>query len=365
MNLFRGFGINNNMPNHEPLQEMPTLRNMDKAAGHGLATAARGQSGLVFPSTLRDPDYADRPIIAFQCKYKKEGQPASIFLPCPGGISISDGASYNTINLGTYSAMAKAATAVKDAVKGAVKDGDAGGGVSGLLNKIMSGSSMSEAYRLGVSALPGGSLGALADYGAGAVTNPRTNTAFTGNAMRNFSFTFKLIATSAAESITARDIHSVFRQMVYAKETTSLSLAYPPLWTIKFMSGNQGEKKENPFIPKIHRCYLTSVSSTFNATSNTWRKDQAPLEIDIALSFQEMKILTQDDIVDLEGDEPKRSTTNAVRKALNELGGTANKGRVLGSKYMKSIEGLDGGFGDAVELIPGLQGQLDEAAGGW
>ena len=23
------------------------------------------------------------------------------------------------------------------------------------------------------------------------------------------------------------------------------------------------------------------------------------------------------------------------------------------------------GFGDAVELIPGLQGQLDEAAGGW
>ena len=166
---------------------------------------------------------------------------------------------------------------------------------------------------------PVGGLGALADFGSQQVTNPRTNTAFTGNTIRTFGFTFKLVANSAAESAVARDIHSTFRQMVYAKEVSQLSLSYPPLWTVRFMSGDKGAKKENPFIPKMHMCYLTSISSTFNSTSNTWRKDQAPLEIDVALQFQEMKVLTQDDIVDLEADAPSRDTSNAVGDAVDQF----------------------------------------------
>jgi len=297
-------------------------------AGYGLPSSSIGAGGLVFPSNLRAPDYADRPVISFTCRYKLEAEtPISIFLPCPSGISISDGASYNTIDIGTVSAGLNAAAAVVGAVKGVMGGGSVKGAIGGLKDKVVANSSFSEVARMAAGAMPGGGLGALADFGAQQVTNPRTNTAFTGNTIRTFGFTFKLVANSAAESITAKDIHNTFRQMVYAKEVTALSLSYPPLWTVRFMSGDKGVKKENPFIPRMHMCYLTAVSSTFNSTSNTWRKDQAPLEIDVALQFQEMKILSQDDIIGLEADPPKRDIGNAVRKAVTVLKREASKAK--------------------------------------
>ena len=307
-------------------------------AGYGLPSSAKASAGLVFPSNLRSPDYADRPIISFTCRYKPEAvTPVSIFLPCPSGISINDGAAYNTIDIGIVSAGLNAAATVGKGALAVAGGASAKKEISGMKNRLVANSSFSEVARMAANLSPVGGLGALADFASQEVTNPRTNTAFTGNTIRTFGFTFKLVANSAAESAVARDIHSTFRQMVYAKEVSQLSLSYPPLWTVKFMSGDKGAKKENPFIPRIHMCYLTSISSTFNSTSNTWRKDQAPLEIDVALQFQEMKVLTQDDIVGLEADPPNRDASNIVREALDLFKGEATRLRKAAVKTAEDV----------------------------
>ena len=49
-------------------------------------------------------------------------------------------------------------------------------------------------------------------------------------------------------------------------------------------------------IPKIHFCYLRTVSTTVNPTGGAMRRDGAPNEIDLTLSFVEYKTLKKDDI---------------------------------------------------------------------
>ena len=55
-------------------------------------------------------------------------------------------------------------------------------------------------------------------------------------------------------------------------------------------------------MPKIFQCHLTSLGTIYNATSNIFHADGAPLEKDMSLSFQERKSLTRGDLYDLEGD---------------------------------------------------------------
>ena len=45
-------------------------------------------------------------------------------------------------------------------------------------------------------------------------------------------------------------------------------LAYPPVWNIDFL--NMHTQSDNPYIPKIYSCYLTSVQATFNTTSGAF-----------------------------------------------------------------------------------------------
>ena len=296
---------------------------------------------LVFPSNLMSPDFVDRPTISFQCRDKSQegGPPITIVLPCPGGISINDGASYATVDLGIIGAAASAVMKGVNAGTAAfAEDGTAGAAGMGVIDSIIDQAKKASTTELARGGLQKLGLGETANFATRQVTNPRSNTAFTSNTIRSFSFTFKLVANSAAEAKVAKKIHDTFRRLVYAQRTGVLSLAYPDLWIIRFLSG---EKGENPYIPKIHKCYLTAVSSTFNATSNTWRKDTAPFEIDIGVQFQELKVLTQEDIKELEKDTPDRNSINDVQEVakLAEKAAQAtanallNKGNVVDNLF--------------------------------
>lgn len=261
-------------------------------------TFAPGSERLIFPSEMEEV-FDSRPMINFTCKPSKNiDDKCGIFLPCPTNIAFTDGANYSSIDLGTIGNLA--GEAAGKAIK-LIEEKGIGGALKGAVDTMKSAASGS-AKALAKSALgtvgayEGGQLG----FATKTVTNPRQNTKFDANTLRNFTFSFKLIARTQAEAKRVKDIHTAFRYGVYASATNSEidlgTLKYPPTWVIRFMLGGE----ENPYMPKILRCYLASVGTTFNSTGNTWRVDGAPLEVDITLSFTETRVLTRNDIEKLE-----------------------------------------------------------------
>ena len=167
------------------------------------------------------------------------------------------------------------------------------------------------------------------------VRNPRTNTAFSGNTLRNFQFDFKMIGKSKQEVQEIDAIQRVFREKVYASKlggVSSFMLKYPPKWIIEFLHPNGGE--ELSYMPKIYSCYLTAANTVINASSNTFRdEDMSPYEIDVSLQFQETKILTREEIVDLE----KGVRENEFDEAFNSLTDTVKQLEQGSLKTLKDL----------------------------
>ena len=136
------------------------------------------------------------------------------------------------------------------------------------------------------------------------INNPNTNTTFNNNAIRQFGFNFKMVARSQEESDIIRKIQSKFRYYLYASrgaESNTVTLEYPPVWTIRFMNMDSGT--ENPFIPRIYTSFCTSVNTNFNSTGNIYFTDNAPLEVDLEIQFQETRALNRHDIDFMQNDQ--------------------------------------------------------------
>ena len=273
---------------------------------------------IIDPPTMKFPiDLEDkgRPMIRFTCipSSGDEGN-RSVFFPCPQGVSYSDGGSYTTIDIGIIGTLAKIAategtitekaTQAKDI---ALKEAQAAGGLGATI--------------LALKATGADNIATSVEFANKQVRNPRTNTAFSGNTLRNFQFDFKMIGKSKQEVQEIDAIQRVFREKVYASKlggVSSFMLKYPPKWIIEFLEPKGG--KELTYMPKIYSCYLTAANTVINASSNTFRdEDMSPYEIDVSLQFQETKILTREEIVDLEDgirenefDEAFNSLTDSV-----------------------------------------------------
>ena len=71
------------------------------------------------------------------------------------------------------------------------------------------------------------------------------------------------------------------------------ALQYPPTFKIRMYTSGSEESK---FLPFIQDCYLVNATTSYNETANIFHADGAPVETSIALSFQETKNLTRDDL---------------------------------------------------------------------
>jgi len=292
-----------------------------------------GAEGLMYPLELRNQ--TNRPCIEFTAYDTSSGdvQLKTIWFPCPAGIEINDQASYNTIDLG---ALGGALNTALEAAKGTEGIGGKASAVGkSLINQVKS-ARAGEISALAGMALPG--YGDKLQFKAKTILNPNTNTTFTGNNIRSFSFSFKMIARSEAEAKEIQRIHKTFRKYAYADSNgnqQNLTLRYPPVWRIRFLDG---QKNENKYIPKIYSCYLQGVTSTFNSTSPTFHTDGSPLEVDVNISFQETRVLTRFDIETMGDDENRgigsdglateQNTSEADLARLNEqvaIWETANK----------------------------------------
>ena len=311
----------------------------------GYSNATMDKGALLYPLDLRGAK--DRPVVRFTAHERKSENGGAtqhhIYFPAPPGINFSEGANYNTINLGALGgAAASAISAGADAMKAGGSFGDAisaaGSNIAAQAKSVKKGEALALAAKY--SGVVGDDLKGAIGLATQSVVNPNTNTTFEGNSIRSFSFTFKLVARSKLETETIRKIHNKFRAFAYAdanKNSNNLMLAYPPVWNIDFL--NMHTQSDNPYIPKIYSCYLTSVQATFNTTSGAFHRDGAPLEVDISLGYQETRTLNRQDIIDLEDGQNlaggRGIDQNGIAQTQQSGGQYANDGNQGAIQYVE------------------------------
>ena len=290
--------------------------------GLPIIEAGSNTENLVFPSYIKNEVDSITNLIEFESTDKTGNGTIikKIWFPCPSNITFNDSATFSTINLG----------GIGGALKKAVEE-EGGGGfnretVSKIVDNILTQKEAASASFNGIEkmgaalqAVPdGGLFQELGSFVGKTIINPNTNATFTGNPIRSFNFTFKLVADSWQESETVRQIHERFRQYTYATSRTDEQgtiLSFPPTWKIRFLNSDM---QENPYIPRIFPCYLTGLESSFNSTANMFHGDGAPIEVDISLSFQETRALTREDISSLESRKPRESQTPVIPSDSSE-----------------------------------------------
>ena len=276
------------------------------------------KSGIIaiFPAELRDAsrNYAFIEFSAIIKDASSQKYVESIFLPMPEGLTFSDTGEYATIDLGIIAASGGA-----EGLGKALDDvGETGSSISSLAGSLISqASSLNLAKTAAIAAnyLADSDTANLVKFATKKIMAPNKNTTFTGNAIRQFSFSFRLVGRYEDESQQIRKIHNFFRKYTYASGDgmNNVLLSYPPLWSIKFYDSIG---TENEFIPKLFECYLLSTTSAFNSDSNIYRPDGAPISVDISLQFQESRMLTRDDILDLEAKPGSAEDARSARQQI-------------------------------------------------
>lgn len=244
---------------------------------------------LIYPPEIRGN--SERPCIVMTAHERKLSGAVhrhSIWFPAPGGLLFGDAADYGTTDLGMTAAAV-------DALSGNVSASDIAGQIKSINKqqlKALGSKLLPEKYKDASSLI------------TQQINNPNTNTTFNKNGIRSFTFAFKMIARSESESRLIRKIHSKMRKFTYASrggEDNTITLEYPPVWTIKFMNMDAGS--ENIYIPRIYSCYCTAVNTNINATGNIYFTDNAPLEVDLEVTFTETRALNRSDIEQMENDQ--------------------------------------------------------------
>jgi len=125
---------------------------------------------------------------------------------------------------------------------------------------------------------------------AGKVANPRQYMMFKAPEMRSFSFAFSMIPQSEAEAEDAIRIVKFFRKAAYPQlSATTYAYLFPDLFKISF--GN------NDSMIKMPEVACTGVETTYNPNAQSYFvRGNIPVQVDISLSFQEMKAISRADI---------------------------------------------------------------------
>lgn len=266
--------------------EIENQKSFVETAKEKLAESAKradlsGEQLHMFPLDLRDAVDEGYPFMKFTVQPPNGTGKVDILLYQPPGISVSDSASYANYDMGTLKGGFELARQLKS------------GGLGGVTEADMFATALIAKDKVLTSGATIDKITSSSAIKAGVATNPYTRTAYESTSVRTFSFSFKLIAESQAESEEALAIERTFRKFLYPKRAGSIALVYPPLFNIEFhaMGGR------NKYMPNIKPCYLTSLETTVNAASvAVHEKTGAPLEIDLALGFQEERVLVRQDL---------------------------------------------------------------------
>ena len=228
---------------------------------------------------------------------KVKGAP-TIQLYLPPGLQYNDDVNYNNVDLGPGGVGAIAALQSGASAAAAISKGLLDG-INSIF-ELASGSLSADVANVALAraannVLPGASLKAAATQALQVNVNPSTRTMFDRPNLRQFSFAFKLIATSPSEARQIEKIIKSFRTYLYPEAiklgSVPIGYKFPPMFKIDF--DYRGSKAQ---IPSLLECHLKGVQSVYNSTSGTFHEDGQPTEVDLTLTFLEYRALTKQDI---------------------------------------------------------------------
>ena len=217
----------------------------------------------------------------------------------PPSLQVNDDMNYNQADLGPGGGAALGAINSASSIVGALSKG-LFEGMENTFN-LVKGSLPKEAAQVMASRIaqnsPKAGLRAASAIGLQTTVNPGTRNIFEKPNTRQFTFQFKLIATSPSEAEQIRQIIKHFRTYMYPESINfrniPIGYKFPPLFKIDF-----GYRGGNLKIPSIMYSYIKNANATYNATSGTFHEDGQPTEVDLTLTFLEYRALTRQDITE-------------------------------------------------------------------
>lgn len=251
-----------------------------------------------------------RPIVVFTViNRRSEDDGKTVMLPIPQGVGFSDSGEYNSVELGQLGNLAKGVGGIAGAAgKASVEGIDIEKIKNQFTKKELSAKGL-QVSEIAAELAAGGTFGAagqavgMLSTSGRRILNPNTNTTFTSNSVRSFSFSFTLVGRSEKESIQIRDMHNFFRRNLYPESTideANVILDYPSIFNIHFEN-----EDVHKYIPYIYPCYLTSLDTTFNPSAAMYHSSKAPAEVAFSLTFQETRALIRNDIEMMSAGQPK------------------------------------------------------------
>ncbi len=222
-----------------------------------------------------------------------DGEQIELFLPT--NISIADGVTLENVDMGLLAeAGINLADKAQDGGMSSITDLMSAAGTANAMEKI-AGLKINEI----VSALMPAAGAAVREVTRQA-PNPNSRALFKQVNLRTFSFTFKLIPTSAEEARVIGRIITSFRTQMYPETIQALGVAagykFPARYQIEaFYDG----KEMNNYHMRTEQCYLQSITTNYNPSNQAIMKSPGRgsepyfSEIDISLMFSEAKTLNR------------------------------------------------------------------------
>lgn len=221
----------------------------------------------------------------------------SVQLYLPQAVQINDAVNYDNIDLGRFGATAESLLQSGEGVYSALTQGGVDAFKS-LASAVKNPGTQDLAVRVAATDaatkfLPTGAGGAVKS--ATKVTaNPNTRVLFRSVNLREFTFSFKMMPVSAAESEAIKQIIEFFRRHLYPETIFAANLPigyfFPDPFNITLTY------RGNRVATKILPSYLVNFSSNYNASGMGFHRDGNFSEVDISMTFRERQTLDYEKI---------------------------------------------------------------------
>lgn len=226
---------------------------------------------------------------------------SGVILYLPTAIQVNDGVNYEQFDLGPIGAIGLAGIQSGQGAPSALARGV--GQATGSLVSLLQGNVADQrgarlaAARLAMqgNATTSGTVRA----GLATTVNPNTINLFKSVNLREFSFTFKMIANSPREAEEIDRIVKFFRATMYPETINfdpggldvPIGYEFPDKFQIEMRYNGQ------PVGVRILNSVLRSVQTVYNPQSMSWHVDGKPSEVDVTLNFGEERTLNRNDIL--------------------------------------------------------------------